>query len=283
MTQSRSLLALLCIAIGSGSALIAQSSQPAQADIDTVRATYAKLEFAVRLQAVMRNIIEPSGADSELAPGQSFTVTLSEIKSGPVNEIRSASYPDLVTHMYGRTLQTTPGSYTLNTEAGEHLEAETAQAHWTSSELRSGEWDGTFGQLEDMGALDRSYTRYVAYTATVSYLGEQRQYHAMFLFGQDAAAKPVVLPLDSIVGNTLFQIIPAPVTPDPLQAPPYRGQEIALAFIQSLLAPASCTPEPRTQMCCDEKSGKCGVSAATLRNHHLPATENLNPASLKSN
>jgi len=177
---------------------------------------------------------------------------------------------DLVTKPSGKILDVTPGTWQYTTADGQApLIGEIAMIQWTNREYLSSEnWDQPIGHLIDMGVFDSGYARYVSYVATVSYAGQERQYPAFFLFGSAPGNSSMVLPLDDVIGG-LSAIMQAPVTPDPLKAPLFRGMTEATALINLMRAPDGCTPESRTQMCCDETTGMCGVSAETLKDHGL--------------
>ena len=274
MTRIRELLLLICFAASSSYLLTAQSQESAQADIDMVRATYAKLIFAARIGDIREGVLS-GDVDRKERLRLHLVVTLSDMKTGPVNDLRKMQYTDVITKPSGNVLAVTPGSWTLKTKDGRLLLGETASLSWTNHGLNVELWQSfedrhiLFGQALDE-TVGKEYTRYAWFTAKVSYAGQERQYKALFLFGQDAAENPVTLTMDSIVGggaSELHSFIDAPVTPDPLLEEQFRNLPETKKLIKSMRASPSCTPEPRTKMCCDEASGHCGVDADTLQRH----------------
>lgn len=270
MERLRTVLFLgLALMLSWGRVLVAQSPDSAQSDIDMVRATYAKLTFAVRLYGLREKYT--SGANLG-----TLGITLSEIKAGPVSEVRQDLLSELVTKPSGRTLAVTPVTWKYKTSAGDELAGEGASVHWTDSPYLSEDWNRSLGSLFAIGVIDPGYTRYASVTVKASYAGEQRQYQSLFLFGRDASGHSITLPIDQIIGaSALLSIIQAPSTPDPLLAARFRTRSGAKAFLHSLRAPAGCSAESRSQMCCDEVSGKCGVSADVLQAHGFAASETL--------
>jgi hypothetical protein len=247
----------------------AESSDSARANEDMVRATYSKLVYATRLSSLREKYssgVEPAN----------LHVTLSPIRTGPVSEIRSTMLAELVSKPSGRTLAVTPITWTYKTAAGIELHAEGASANWRDSTDLSEGWNLPIGQLLDNGTLDPGYTDYASFTVKISYLGEQRQYQTLFLFGRDASGKEICLPIDQIIGlSTLLTLIQAPVTPDPLLADRFRNRPETREFLQALQAPPGCSNESRTQMCCDQTSGKCGVSTETLLQRGFPVSDSM--------
>lgn len=270
MKPVRTLLALSMGLITTwGSAVLAETPNSAQANVDMVRAAYAKLVFATQLSALREAYT--SGANS----GR-LKVTLSSIKTGPVSEIKSQLLSDLVTKPSGRTLSVSPVNWTYTTNGGQVLRAEGATALWTDSGYLAEDWDVSVGALLANGTLDHGYTAYASFTVSLSYLGERRQYPALFLFGSNASGRPMTLPIDHIIGISALQaIIEAPSTPDPLLADRFRTQPATRAFLQSLQAPENCSTESRTQMCCDHGSGNCGVSSETLGQHGFSVSRSM--------
>jgi hypothetical protein len=245
----------------------AESSDSARANDDMIRATYSKLVYATRLSSLREKY------SSGVEPAK-LHITLSPIRTGPVSEIRSTMLAALVSKPSGRTLAVTPVTWTYKTAAGNELHAEGASADWRDSPYFSEDWNLPIGQLLDNGTLDPGYTDYASFAVEISYLGEHREYQTLFLFGRDASGKEICLPIDPIIGlSTLLTLIQAPVTPDPLLADPFRNRPETREFLQALQAPAGCSNESRTQMCCDQTSGKCGVSTETLRQRGFPVSD----------
>jgi hypothetical protein len=244
-------------------------------DADAVRATYAKLVFAVRLQ----DLRDLGSADAGATPSSStapLKITLSPITTGPISEITSMLMSDLVTKPSGATLSVTPGTWTLTVSSGQQLHAAIAHAQWTTSDYLAEDWRTPINNLIKQGAIEPFYTSYASFSVRLSYQGTQRQYKALFLFGVDPSGAERILPVDHIVGlQALLAIIDAPVTPDPLLAEPYRSNPEVTSFVNSLRAPSGCSMEPRTQMCCDSATEQCGVSAGALQMHGFGA---LSPA-----
>jgi hypothetical protein len=267
MARVRRLLFGAFLIIPLTSALVAQSDS-IQSDINAVRATYAKLVFASRLSDLRENVLA-----RQALPSQRLEIVLSDFKTGSVSDLKPVPIADLLTKPSGNTLAVTPGSWAFKTIDGQELRAEYATLAWRSSDHPTPDWNLPFARLFDIGAIDPGYIRYVSYTAKVSYSGQQRQYQSLFLFGHDAKNEPMILPLDKIVDGGLLSLIEAPPTPDPLLAEPFRDQPETKSFLESLRATPGCSIEHRTGMCCDDASGRCGVTVETLKEHGFAAPE----------
>jgi hypothetical protein len=269
MTRVRTLFFLTCLMVSWRCALVAQSLDSSQSDIDMVRATYAKLIFASRLNEIRVGVLEKSEDDiEEVLLRSHLEVVLSDIKTGPVSDLMSVPLANLVTKPSGATLAVTPGPWTFQTTDGERLQGETASLKWKDSGHLAQDWNLPFSRLFELGAVDPGFTRYASFTARVSYSGQARQYQALFLFGRDASGQPITLPLDHIVGASVLQmLIQAPNTPDPLLAQPFRNRPESRDLINSMRAAPGCSPESRTQMCCSQSTGRCGVTDEILQEH----------------
>jgi hypothetical protein len=262
-------LLVVVLAVLGSSPLVGQTSNSAQSDADVVRATYAKLVFASRVTEISESAGQMSDGNlEEVLLRPHLEIVLSGISTGPVSDLRSVALESLVTKPSGRTLQVTPISWAVQTTDGRELRGGGASLHWLDAGHLAEDWDVPLGRLIESGVIDSGYTRYASFAAKVTYSHETRQYQALFLFGHDVEGRPTILPLDHIVGGSaLKMVIEAPSIPDPLLAPDFRYRPETADLVRSMRAPAGCSQEPVTQMCCDEENGRCGVGADQLRQH----------------
>lgn len=246
-----------------------------QQEIVAVRATYAKLAFALHLHAIHEASMGAQSIREQMqAPDTPLTVSLSDFSAGPVASIEITPLEELVTRPSGYILSVTSGSIAIKLEDGTTtLHSEGAQAAWQQSSQSPEDWNVPMGRLFTLGVLDRMYTRYVSFKVALTYEGKAREYKALFLFGHDASGKEQMMPIDHIVGiSALAAMAEASPMPDILKASPFQGRADVASFLTALRAPAGCTPEPHTQMCCDANSGRCGVDTDTLQRHGLILT-----------
>jgi hypothetical protein len=266
MKRTRVLFLLAFLMCSWRGVLKAQSLESAQADSDMVRATYAKLIFITRATDIREGVLGGLGnREAQERIRQQLLVTLSDIKTGPVSDLRSVLYSDLVTKPSGNVLSVTTGSWTDNTD-GHALHGPVSMLEWQVSAGLAQDWSVPFSQV--LAVVGPGYTRYASFTAKISYAGRGRQYQALFLFGEDAAGKAITLPLDNIIGpSALSAIAEAPSTPDLLLAQSFRDRSETKSLIRAMRLSPNCTAEPRTKMCCDENTGQCGLHPDVLRQH----------------
>ncbi|HEX3683716.1 MAG TPA: hypothetical protein VHU83_14365 [Bryobacteraceae bacterium] len=248
------------------SPIMAQSvDTPEPSDSLAVRAVYAKVLLAVRLGDLRDRLT--SGAASSVAPAtDGLQIVLSPITTGLVTEISTVPLSELVTKPAGDTLTLSPGVWTYETANGQKLTGEIASVQWGSSGYLAEDWNIPIGELIQRGSINEMYSRYASLTVDISYEGRQRQYRALFLFGEDSLGHPSVLALDHILGAPALKALwGASPIPEPLLGQAFRSRPEVEAFINSLAAPMGCTMEQRTNMCCDETSHECKLSLGALQ------------------
>jgi len=225
-------------------------------DALVVRAVYAKLVHATKVRALREYVYDAQSKEPDIA--DSLVISLSDIQTGPLSDILGRRLSELVTKPSGSVLRTAPGTWTHRTEEGMELEGAMASLRWADAKYLTEDWDVPMSRV--LGAIDPGYSRYAAFSVNLAFDGRKRQYAAMFLFGEDEAGKPMILPVDHIIGiPALSGILTAPALPQPLLLPEYAARPRVSDFIKSLQASPQCIPEPQSGLCCDETTGKCGV------------------------
>ena len=225
-------------------------------DALVVRAVYAKLVHATKVRALREYVYDAQSKEPDIA--DSLVISLSDIQTGPLSDILGRRLSELVTKPSGSVLRTTPGIWTHRTEERLELKGAMASLRWADAKYLAEDWDVPMSRV--LGAIDPGYSRYAAFSVNLAFDGRKRQYAAMFLFGEDEAGKPMILPVDHIIGiPALSGILTAPALPQPLLLPEYAARPRVSDFIKSLQASPQCIPEPQSGLCCDETTGKCGV------------------------
>jgi hypothetical protein len=253
-------------------------AQSSSQDAMTVRAIYAKLELASQLNEVRSRLVSPNAKPKSVNGAEALTgalhVVISDIKTGPLDDIRSVTLADLVTKPSGRTLLVTPSQWNFMTAGGETLHAMGAQVSWTQAPYLTEDWNIPVSRAIDMGVIDPAYSRYASVSARAIYQGEQRQYRALFLFSDDLEKQSAVLPLDHIVGLPALQTLSADQSvPETLLAQPFRTRPEVSNFIEWWRGQPGCSTDAYTGMCCDPSTGQCGISSRVLQTKNLGAIE----------
>jgi|HubBroStandDraft_6_1064221.scaffolds.fasta_scaffold98520_3 hypothetical protein len=229
--------------------------QDALNDSRTVQAVYAKLMIASQIHQLMEG--RPLSSQDER-----LDVELSDLRSGPLADIRATLLSQLVTKPSGWVLQASAGEWTFTDDKNTIARTTQLNAEWQEAPDFTEDWDVPMERaLAAMGGL---YSRYVSFNAKASLQGRQRRYAATFLFGRDESGRTRVLPLDHIVGSALETSLTAPVSPGPLLLHPFVDRPEVRALINSLRAPADCALDNVSKLCCSPTSRKCGLPMEQL-------------------
>lgn len=109
-------------------------------------------------------------------------------------------------------------------------------------------------------ALEPGIGRYVSYHAKIVFEGRERSYPAMFLLGVGVNGKPLILPLDHIIGSAVSSIIRRPIFPGALLGRRLLSEPSVQELLRSIQAPTACVEEVVTGLCCDPVSAACGIN-----------------------
>lgn len=178
----------------------------------TVRTTYAKLAYAAKIKAVHNLLAAYEGQNATPATtvevrdrvaSEELRFSISNFTLHPVNDA-SMKYSEIVTKPTGKILGIAQGTFE-RVEHGTKYESATANVVWRNgADAIEENWDIPANEAFAQGENAALYTRYGAYTVTVTFHGRSRTYNAAFLFGMDNG-KEKYLPVDLIVGNSALE------------------------------------------------------------------------------
>lgn len=262
-----SALALCCLATGLVSASPADKMTYEE---EVVRNTYAKLAYAVQVGTVHRAVKEDqqltaATLDARLAAGE-LRFEFTNFAVGNLADARG-NYSDLVAKPSGSdALAVTTVAFSFKEGLKETVETH-AEARWITEQTLLGEdWNipaaKAFMQIEHANW----YSRYAAYTATVSFEGRSRTYNAVFLFGKNDKGEDEVLPLDTVTGNSaLHDLWKASVYPATLLETKWRGHQAVTHWLKSNQVSDRGCQAGKHEVCCNATTLKCGVAAEDVR------------------
>jgi hypothetical protein len=236
-----------------------------------VRTTYAKLIYALKIGAIHDFVVTyPNGSLSDLEDrlaAKNLRFELSNFSSGRVAEISKRKYADLVTKPAGEdVLDVSLGTYNFSEEIEATREvketSETgAQASWSAGQNLAQDWNVPFEQmLPDAETQNKSkYSRYAAFSLTVSFEGRSRSYRAMFLFG---TGEVPVLAADNVTNHpALTGLVSKSLYPRVLLESPLARKKAVAEWLKShRVRDPACRPG-QGEACCDPSSMRCGVAA----------------------
>jgi hypothetical protein len=136
-----------------------------------------------------------------------------------------------------------------------------AQASWSAGQNLAQDWNVPFEQmLTDIEAQNKSkYSRYAAYSVTISFEGRSRSYRAMFLFGNGEIP---VLAADNVTNHpALTGLISKSLYPRVLLESPLARKKAVAGWLKAhQVRDPACRPG-QGEACCDPSSMRCGVAA----------------------
>jgi hypothetical protein len=230
--------------------------QAAPDDAMTVRAVYAKFVTAMRVGSLKDGAEFPNEAPP--------SVEISEIQTGPIAEIAQKPLEALVTKPSGWILSVSPGDWRRTDFRRPYDHGTYATARWRTAGYLTEDWNVPFGRAMEMNGLTE-YSRYAAFNVRLSYHGQQRQYGAVFLFGQEIDGSGKIFPIDHVVGiSALMALTKASIVPGPLLGPGRARTNGGRAFMNLVRRHPACVREPVTGMCCDSATGQCGIAAQDM-------------------
>jgi hypothetical protein len=262
-------------------AVATASSAAVPQDEMTVRVTYAKATLANEIDRMKHELMrnQPDLEDSE-----HLHFAVSQIRLGSVNEISNLSIGSLVTKPSGMVLDgglgmaEIPGNDRQLT-SGKSLKL----AGWKVAPYLSEDWNLSLS--EALSNMDIQYTRFASFQVTVTFMGQQRQYSALFLFGADASGKERVFGIDHILGmNLINELLKAPIdkTLVDLQNK-FSDRRSVKRLLHSIQPENGCEADSKSQFCCNAASGHCGlrgilpVSAPAARTSPFLGLQAANP------
>jgi hypothetical protein len=222
-----------------------------------VRSSYAKISMAFeidRLQPALRNENRP-------ASNEHLHVNISDLRLGPIQDILNTPLEDLVTKPGGYVLDASMVTNVIPGNSSGTLKLHTVMATgWKVAPYLSEDWRFPFADL--LNGSDVIYTRYANFRVNLTFMGRQRSYSALFLFGTGRDGKPQIFALDHIIGTSLLNgLLSAPI-PDEIKTIQlgFRDRADVKRFLASVEPQKGCELDSGSQLCCNPASGHCGVN-----------------------
>jgi len=193
----------------------------ASSDAATVNATYAKLAIAMQVHLLMDSPFAAARGESVDTTGP--TISISDMKTGPVSDIARTPLSQLISKPSGLVLQVAVGDWNVDGLPGVLHHATTAMGDWHQVPYLTEDWDVPFARV--VSALSLNVSRYASFTVDLAYRDRQRRYAALFLFGQDDDGKATVIPVDHTAARTPWKRFSGP----PSRPVPYLAPDTAPA------------------------------------------------------
>ena len=233
-----------------------------------VRQTYAKLRYAVGLGTIHNVLSEDpqiTRAALDARMGQEgLQFQLANFTSGKLTDIGQRSYAELMTKPDGSdVLSISTGNHTYTEPDGTKTLDVTAQVMgWEPGQEVTGSFDMPAEKAFAMTGIDRTYSRYAAYTVTVLFRGRSRTAKAIFLFGTNPKGEEEVLAIDTVTGNSaLSSMVISTVYPAILLKTKLHGTPAVADWLRSHQSfDATCKPG-KEEVCCDPTTLECGVAS----------------------
>jgi len=226
----------------------------------TVRAAYASVVLASRVQAVM-----DSGGESDAA---GLSIGLTDFRQGPISELLDRVFSDEVTVPSGDVLQCTPGTWNFRPTALEtkHIGTTVYVSSWVPATTALGKFGDHPQELNvtffrAFHELGWHPTTWISFTVSLSAHGRERQYRALFLWDPTAPdPSGQIRPIDYVLGNSLLVTLLHSSLAEDIVALPARTEGPGpVKLLESARAPTACMVDSVTRLCCDPVTLQCGV------------------------
>jgi hypothetical protein len=251
-------LGLVAITAAQSQTLQLQGSQPQiSSDEMMVRATYAKAMMAYELEQISPTLSAPGPGSANT---QHLHIAVSGVRLGKTSDILTTSFEELVTKPGGYALQADLVSAGIPGARARHPEFKTLSVSgWHVKPVLTENWAVPFS--EALGLLEGNYTRYADFDVTITFMGRQRQYKAMFLFGTDSSGKPLVRVIDHIFGTSAINaLLTTPVEQEVKHVQQNFGAKLAVkGLVRSAQPQTGCQADGASEFCCHAQTGHCGI------------------------
>ncbi len=230
----------------------------------TVRATYAKLAYAVQSRTVyVETKKHPNLTAIELAKKlqeNELRFDITEISSGDISAIGSRPYSDFVTRPDLReVLQITHDEETFE-ENGKVFTSFFAIPHWSPGEEPNEDWDTSVKSVLSLSGNEK-YSHWVAAAITARFQGKSRTYHTLWLFSDSD-----ILVIDPVTGNSIVKIFSTESAyPSVLTDTSLRSRPVVNDWLSSTQRFDASCKKGKLDVCCDIATLRCGVFSEDLR------------------
>jgi hypothetical protein len=250
-----------------------------------IRTAYAKMSFADEVRIVL-DALQQTGRDKlwttkansvDLALDSRLSFELKDFHFGKIKEIADLKIGDFdgtASAIGGEVLDVTPSVYNYSADGSPSQYVAYVKYAWKPSPYRAlppqESWP-VAKVLQEEQFEHRKYTDYVTYTVTMTLQNKSRTYKAWMLFSRDGKGKPQVYFMDAVADSTavLFasehSMYPKAFTDTDLRTVPFVDKWL-YDNARSCSVPHN-EKDDRADVCCDYRSGHCGVARSSLGAH----------------
>jgi hypothetical protein len=252
-----------------------------------VRSVYARLAFAVELEAVHAAVAVPGaripGSRQQAAlanpdlDGSLIAFTIRNVTAGNFAEVENRPAIELVAPPSGYVLDLTPSHHGyIEGDAKLESSIDGVVASWRAVGPYRGNWSGALGRLLGLDEPGRLYNRYAHFTVTASYKGRTETYQALFLFEPSTDGVHGVRIVDPVISvSGLLWVLDAKLFPSAFTSGPHRQ----VPFVRDWLSRGSkttCEYSTADGVCCDLNALRCGVRPGLI-NLYAPSVSAESP------
>ena len=224
-----------------------------------VRSAYS----AVVLRSQIASI-HSSYFTGHLSTDKQLSIEISGLHGGSVSEILATSLSNVVTVPSNELLISGPGTFSINDHfVGSFVEVE----NWGPVNSRYNFnnnyaiFDAPVSKLlESFADPEPPYSRYLAFTVSLTTFGKDRSYNALALFRQGESIPRTVDyilgPPEGLIGKNLIEQLTMLATNIPIADKTSLNE-----FLRSITMGDACVKDSATNLCCDATSKFCGVPA----------------------
>ncbi len=265
-------LAIACMILAS----ISASAQMTHEET-VVRTAYARLSYGARTGVLLR-YAEESRVGREIAAGDlkkemdsQLAFQFGSFNVGNLSDIADTRWDALVSKPQQDLIAVVFGYEKVHLKEGVNdpfSEMNFVTASWQRWEDYDADWSVPVKQAiadlpKDTGKPEIVYSRYAAYSVTVSLYGRQRTYQAIFLFGKNPDGSEAIYFIDHVLGMGAIDTgVQRSLYPQPLLETYLREMPKVAEWISSAAVPSNQTIK---DIVCNAATGLCGVPEKLLQ------------------
>jgi hypothetical protein len=266
-------MAVVCVFLASLSGAVAQMTH----EETVVRTAYARLSYAAQTGVLLRYAEEARVGNGETAAdlknemNSQLAFQFRFFNVGNLADIADTRWDALVSKPQLDLIIVAFGYDKLPMKVGVNdpfSGMSSVTASWQRWEEYDADWSMPVKQViaelpRDTGKPEVVYSRYAAYSVTVSLAGRQRTYQAIFLFGRNPDGSEAVYFIDHVLGmGVLDTAMQRSLYPQPLLETYLRELPGIAEWISSAGVPSNTTAE---DIACNVITGVCGIPKNLLQ------------------
>lgn len=247
---------------------------PRSPEEEYVRVVYAKLSYAVEVEAV-RRVVDIEGSRSAVldVKDSMLSVKVSSVTVGDYGDVQGRPLSDFVSPPSELRLEVGTVTSDYSERGGPPRSVHSAVARWAAVEQASAppEWGAPVGALLAAESPEKVFVRYATFTVSIAYEHRSQTYRAIAFFERGPQGVSSVSIVDPVVNiPALHRIGGAPLVPQGFLFGMHRRLQPLRGWLEGG-SKVSCDFRDGDGLCCNTESLACGVPHERLNRVEVPA------------